>query len=310
MQLDHTLSALPLSEQLQKLVKNAELIHSERFQIFKEKLSSKLLWLRPSVNEISAISCCDDTPQLGFSNISDCNLESKMETLLSSPRRKTPEKRLQSWLIRRALKSEGKLEPLHDVLGGQYWFVSDEIALKTASKKVVADLLLVAVNSKGLARLVNVELKSERLMETFRQVICFRRVLEDPGLQEGWKRFAEVMTGKNFQWHPSQETYGIVIWPARKDPTKARANATREDYARVDAIGYQLDKQTKEYTFHFERARLKKGSVLDEWQDQNGQWWRTTVERDTEDGFKGLTAKIDAPNPEAPRPIPQSGMRH
>jgi hypothetical protein len=304
-QANHTLTALPLSEQLQKLVKNAELIRSEQFQMLKDELSRKLLWLRPSVNGISAISCCLDTPQLGFSDISICDLGKIMEEQLPRPGRKTPEKRLQSWLIQGALTSGGRLKVL-DVLGGQYWFVSDEIALKTASEKVVADLLLVAVNSKGLARLVNVELKSERLMETFRQVISFRTALEDPGLEEGWKRFAEVMTGKSFQWHPSQETYGIVIWPARKDPTKLRANAKRKDYARVDVIGYEFDEGAKEYTLHFERARLKKGTVLDEWQDQNGQWWRTTVERDTEDGFKSLTNRIEAPDPEAPRPTQQS----
>jgi hypothetical protein len=307
-QLDRTLTALPLSEQLQKLIKNAELIRSGRFQAFKDELSRKLLWLRPSVNGISAISCCDDTPQLGFS-ISDCDLERKMEIPLASPRRNTPEKRLQSWLIRRALKSGGILEPLHDVLGGQYWFVSDEIALKSASDKVVADLLLVAVNSKGLARLVNVELKSERLMETFRQVIYFRTALENPGLQEGWKRFAGVMTGKSFQWHPSQETYGVVIWPARQDPMKLRANAKRKDYARVDVIGYQLDEETKEYSLHFERARLKKGTVIGESQAKNGQWWRTTVVNDTGTVFKSVSHKIDAPNREAPRSAPQSDAR-
>jgi hypothetical protein len=60
-----------------------------------------------------------------------------------------------------ALKSGGRLKVLDDLLGRQYWLVSDEIALKTGSKKVVADLLLVRVDSEGLARLVNVELKSE-----------------------------------------------------------------------------------------------------------------------------------------------------
>jgi hypothetical protein len=156
---DQTHTDLPLSEQLQKLVNNAERIQSEQFQVFKDELSRKLLWLRPSVNGISAISCCEDTPQLGFSNISICDLKEIMEKRLSPPKRETPEKRLQSWLIQHALKSNGRLELLDKILGGECWFVSDEIALKTASDKVVADMLLVCVNS-GLASLVNVELSS------------------------------------------------------------------------------------------------------------------------------------------------------
>jgi hypothetical protein len=172
---------------------------------------------------------------------------------LSPPKRKTPEKRLQSWLIQQALKSGGRLELLEDILGGQYWFVSDEIALNTASEKMVADMLLVRVDSDGLAFLVNAELKSKRLMKTFSQVICFRKALEDPGLREGWKTFAEVMTGQKFQWHPSRETRGLVIWPAvGKNPTKARANERRKDYPHVDVIGYR---EIPNYTLACEETR-------------------------------------------------------
>jgi hypothetical protein len=249
-QVDHTLADPPLPEQLQKLVKNAEMIQSEKFQAFKDELSLKLLWLRPSVNGISAISCCKDTPQRGFPKISVHNLRKKMKTSLDPPKRRTPEKRLQSWLIQRALKSGGRLELLDDILGGNFWFVSDEIALTTASEKVVADLLLVRV-ANGLASLVNVELKSKRSMETFRQVICFRKALEAPGLQEGWKAFAEVMTGRKFLWHPSQETRGVVIWPAVGiDSKNAPANEKRKSFARVEVVGYR---ENDNYSLELER---------------------------------------------------------
>lgn len=69
--------------------------------------------------------------------------------------------------------------------------------------------------AEGLASLVNAELKSVRSMETFRQVLSFRTAIEDPGLQKGWKTFAEVMTGKNFQWHQSQETHGACRFTPR-----------------------------------------------------------------------------------------------
>jgi hypothetical protein len=244
-----------LSEQLQKLIGNAEDIRS-RFHGFSDELSRKLFWLRPSVGGISAISCSEKTPQLGFTRISISNLGKIMERQLDPPGRKTPEKHLQSWLIQSALKSGGRLKLLDDLLGGQYWFVSDEIALQTASKKkVVADLLIVRVD-EGLASLVNVELKSNRAMETFRQVVGFRAALEHPDLQESWKTFAEVMTGEKFRWRPALDTRGVVIWPAvGKKPMNALANRKRKDYARIDVIGYQ--EKLNNYTLEVETLTEK-----------------------------------------------------
>ena len=250
---DQTIKNSTLSDQLRKLVENAEKIRSEQFQAFKDDLSRKLLRLRPSVNGISAVSCCEDTPQLGFTNISPRNVEAILEKPLSPPKRATPEKQLQSWLIQQALRSNGRLELLDHILGGQYLFVSDEIALKTASEKVVADLLLVRIDSDGLASLVNAELKSKRAMETFRQVLCFRKALDHPDLQNGWKKFAEVMTGQDFQWNPSPEANGIVIWPAVGEKQKnVRANEKRKAFPRVDVVGYQFDSGAKEYSFQSE----------------------------------------------------------
>jgi hypothetical protein len=54
------------------------------------------------------------------------------------------------------------------------------------------------------------------------------------------------------------------------------------------------------------RARLRKGTVLWESQSESGQWWRTTVEKDTTTVFKAVNHKIDAPNRETPRSASQS----
>jgi len=56
------------------------------------------------------------------------------------------------------------------------------------------------------------------------------------------------------------------------------------------------------------RAGLKEGTVIDQRKDENGQWWRTTVVRDTVTGFKSVTRKIRAPNCEAPRRASQSDV--
>jgi hypothetical protein len=55
-----------LETQLRNLVENARKIHAERLQQFKNELSPELVWLRPAVGGISAISCTANSPQLGF----------------------------------------------------------------------------------------------------------------------------------------------------------------------------------------------------------------------------------------------------
>jgi hypothetical protein len=43
------------------------------------------------------------------------------------------------------------------------------------------------------------------------------------------------------------------------------------------------------------RTRFKKGTVIDEWKDETGQWWQSTVVKDTKTVFKSITRKIDKP---------------
>ena len=56
------------------------------------------------------------------------------------------------------------------------------------------------------------------------------------------------------------------------------------------------------------RVRLKKGTVFSEWQGENGQWWRSTVVKDTGTVFKILNNRIDAPSREAPWSLSQSDV--
>jgi hypothetical protein len=44
------------------------------------------------------------------------------------------------------------------------------------------------------------------------------------------------------------------------------------------------------------RKRLKKGTVIGTWKDDNGQWWQNVVVRDTAKAFKSLAQKIDPPS--------------
>jgi len=63
------------------------------------------------------------------------------------------------------------------------------------------------------------------------------------------------MTEEKFRWHPSQDTRGVVIWPAAgRNPMNALANRKRKNYARVDVIGYQaVPGELGNYTLEFEK---------------------------------------------------------
>jgi hypothetical protein len=244
-------NVMTLKNDLEKLVETASKVQKEPYQKLRDKLSRKQLRLRPSVGSFSLVSYAAKTPQLGSSNLNSISdLERAQGKKLSKPRRDTPEKELQSWFIREALHNGGIVNPLNDVLkDGQYWFVSDEIAIAIKRKpleKLVADLLLVKVDAEGLAHLVNVELKYDRLTQAFDQVMKFRAALEHPELQGLWKQFAETMTGKQFRWQPSQKAHGIVVWPRSNDSARALANEKTKKYERVDLVGFKEN-------YHLER---------------------------------------------------------
>ena len=229
-----------MATELDKLIKQATLIKQLENK-YKDKLENDLR-LRPSVGSFSLVSCADKTSQGGWSKIvSEGGLNRAFEKTIPKPGRNVPEKKLQSWLIREARKEAGKIKSISDILGDQFWFVSDEIAISdpATKKKFVADMLLVRVDSKNLAQLVNVELKYQRSMDTFKQVIKFREVLENSKLRPAWQQFAEIMTGRTFQWPPSQEkTNGLVIWPMADSPSRALANKKRAEYERIRVLGF------------------------------------------------------------------------
>jgi hypothetical protein len=135
------------------------------------------------------------------------------------------------------------LAPLSTAMNDEciYWLVSDEIAIQTPKTKFVADILLVRQMPDGAAQLVNVELKSNRSMKTFSQVTTFRS--NDRALQIQLQKFADIMTGQNFEWSESAEPRGIVIWLGLQ-PGQAAPKRTLEKIAQfkregIDTIGYR-----------------------------------------------------------------------
>jgi hypothetical protein len=193
------------------------------------------LRLRPSVGSLSLVSFAASASQLGWSGIkSAARLERLLvqlqsgEIQLEQPGRKTPEKSLQSWLIRQAAGQHAKISAIGAALndGHSYWFLSDEIALTDpeSNERIVADLLLMRESPAGEVDLVNVELKSKRTTDTFKQVVAFRRNIESAGLQELWREFAELMRGGGKRrWKSMREVTGIVVWPSSSETGNVRS---------------------------------------------------------------------------------------
>jgi hypothetical protein len=258
-----------LADQLSRLRKNAELLMSDQIAQLKREYealySSQELRLRPSVGSFSLVSCADDAPQRGFSGLkSVAHLKGGLIALQNMPEalkntgRGTPEKKLQSWLLRSTLSAARELTALPKNAGDRYWLVSDEVALTTQSnenekRRIVADMLLVKENAEGAAQLVSVELKSLRTMDTFTQVEKFRLLLERDDLKAHWQAFAETMLTRQFRWHEPWASHGVVVWPALRSGVSARESTQRRisAYSGLDVIGYV---NGSPYTFQMEQS--------------------------------------------------------
>jgi hypothetical protein len=242
-------------QKLRALVQRAAFVrHDDQvnaiLQQYAELIDLLCLRLRPSVGSFSLVSCSQETPQIGRANLRHADdLKRELEDLragrqtLKAPGRQTPEKCVQSWLISTALAT-GEISAISTSLqdDSRYWFVSDEIALRGQSDKFVADMLLVKETTQGCAHLVNVELKYERSMQTFAQVIKFRDVLESVDLVCAWRQFAETMTGKRFSWCESSLSSGLVVWPRLRfgNGTPTVTLEKMRVYERIDTLGYGI----------------------------------------------------------------------
>lgn len=60
--------------------------------------------------------------------------------------------------------------------------------------------------------------------------------------------------------------------------------------------GSIIHEGTKDYSLKFREGKAERGHRIRGWQDQNGHWWSRAVEKDTDEVFKALTNRIDAPS--------------
>ena len=173
---------------------------------------------RASLKSISLISISNEKPELGIK----CNANKYQVTensfdilskdisklkIKSAPKRPTPEKELQSWIINYALNNNKSLPFDNDIK-----FITSELAiLNQKGKKIITDIL---GYSESLKKLYVIELKSERLRKRLiEQVNNFENVIiENPDF------FSQLLSiyGYKSSKDVSIKINKAVVWPYKK----------------------------------------------------------------------------------------------
>ena len=209
----------------------------------KDKLKINQMHFRGSLNSISLISISDEKPEIGKKinlketysikekeNLVNKNIE--LINLKTIPHRPTPEKKLQSWIIKYALHNDYKLPFDNNLL-----FITSEIAIQNKNKKkIINDILAYDVVKKQICI---IELKSTRSeKELIKQVTNFEEIIN-----ENLQFFSELLfihgftNQKNNQFSISK----MIIWPYEKTSTKKK----------LKELGIIEVTYTNNYTFQY-----------------------------------------------------------
>lgn len=205
---------------------------------------------RPASSGISMVGLLHDYPQLGKSGLTKGDiqrLETDFESIfaehcMTGPEKKTPEKQLQSFLIRESYRNGRHMRPINEASkdGVDLVFVTDEIALPTESGgKTVCDILALRRDG-GRSRPVLIELKSERALKRLvAQVNDYSAMMNDHA-----PLFAELysaLLGEEIRFDLPPEKW--IVWPMEgdtEDPRDAKQAEIRIVGYKPAAAGYDL----------------------------------------------------------------------
>jgi hypothetical protein len=188
---------------------------------------------RPSSTAVAMVGLLAKWPQRGKSGITNLdafaqNFEAEFAAHCSGgeERRPTPEKKLQSFLIREAYTNQRRMLPISNASGAtndpvDLRFVTDEIALPVESgKRMVCDVLALRRDG-GRCTPVVMELKSSRLMTRLAQQVNGYAQLVDTHAHLFAQLFAALL-GEDVAFDGAAEKW--VVWPAAgpgQDPREA-----------------------------------------------------------------------------------------
>jgi hypothetical protein len=189
---------------------------------YKQFLIDNEVHFRASINSISMISISNDKPELGIKcNAKKYKLSTNLKNIIEediskvksikTPLRPTPEKELQSWIIKYALNNNHSLPFDPDIK-----FITSELAIQSESgKKTVADIL---GYNEVAQQIYIIELKSDRLLKRLIQQVCaFETViLDNPQF------FSQLLSIHGFTSDTDflKNIKKVIVWPFGKTSPK------------------------------------------------------------------------------------------
>jgi hypothetical protein len=198
-------------------IENFILAHSLNKK-YKQLLVDANVHFRASVNSMSLISISSEKPELGVQcNLTKYKLANGINDLIiqdinkikakPTPQRPTPEKELQSWIIKYSLNNAGSLPFDSDIK-----FITSELAIyNNSNERIVTDILGYSISKNQLCV---IELKSDRLLtRLIEQVNNFENIIsENFGFFQELLSIYQVNNSKPL----SQEVIKIIVWRDEK----------------------------------------------------------------------------------------------
>lgn len=200
---------------------------------FHSDLIKKKLHFRGNENSFSLISVAKETAEKGKSGF---KTKKRAEQVLKNglditkPKRETPEKELQAWIINYSMNNKWELPFDKDIK-----YLTSEIALKVGNKKIVNDIL--AIDKYGA--LCIIELKSKRDNYVKQQTINFEAFVMSE------RTFFEELLESISPIKWNGKIRKIAIWPKAEGKTRT----IKEGFEKVEEINYSTNEEKTEYKF-------------------------------------------------------------
>lgn len=215
-----------LDEEL-KYFKLAKELNDEHHDL----LIEKKLHFRGNKNSVSLISLAKETAEKGVPNIKEKEKAKSIlhnQIILEEPKRDTPEKVLQAWIILDAMRNKGKLpfkENLTFITSELVFANKEEYQLSKPNRDIRNDILAIDNDNN----LCIIELKYSRVNEVKKQTIEFEKVVKNE--TEFFHQLVLLYT--NQKWNGSIRK--IAVWP------NTTGKARLQEYSDVEEVNYSLN---------------------------------------------------------------------
>ena len=249
-------------EHFQKILKHAGIVAEVmKGDEERRKLSAQNLHLRFSDSGISFISVNAETPQIGMyrengkspvKNFTPDALKEEINKPLfaEKPKRPTPEKELQSFLIRMSpfTNESGtymrRMVEIEECVAkkigsrSKIYFITDELAVMRnhTAKKTVCDILAMRVDEEGTCIPMLIELKTKRLKKRLiGQIESYSEAFEELEKHlQGFSKMYSLLSGKTVEF-AGRKPEPWIIWPFSKRDMPSKVIGEN-----INVIGYSV----------------------------------------------------------------------